>query len=90
MLRNAGGVISTTRKLPRKSAAAAREEPFARILRGRISGGQIQTVAIQPMTILSLRKAGRGEDSGNEEEMEEHTPCKASLESKYEDNGSDT
>ena len=42
-------MISTTRKFPKKSAAAAREAPFARVLSGKISGGYIQTVAIQPV-----------------------------------------
>lgn len=39
MFWTATGVISTTRKFPRKSAAAASAAPLARILSGRISGG---------------------------------------------------
>ena len=38
MFFRAGGVISTTKKFPRKSAAAAREAPLARVLRGRLRG----------------------------------------------------
>lgn len=38
-------MISTTRKLPRKSAPAARAAPFARILSGRISGGYCSMIS---------------------------------------------
>lgn len=47
-----------TRKLPRKSAAAASAAPLARILRGRISAGYTHTVPIHPtqgseLTVIS-------------------------------------